>query len=639
MDILVADYDRHYAQWKWESRDSNGTKIWYAIPKDRDQALFYFDGALMRAVTFREIPYLKGFQHDIKNVNSLGFVARDVDETFLSELDRAAWQREVSRFQQSLTEPEIERAVRKLPPAVYAIRGSQTEETLKSRRDQLDEEGMEYYRFLARKVRVLGTNERDRFELTPADSGVTLSVFSEGKDTKTTSLRYRRTFLPAETRELRLYGLDGDDQFIVSPEADRRIRLHIVGGYGEDTFNVGGRARTWLYDNADEDNVVAQRTRSTVNMISHRHDANAFTFRESNYNSVRVPTVLAGFNVEDGILIGLGASITTSGFRVQPYKTKQRIAALVAPLQGAYQLRYGGEFNDAWRHYDVLVNGALVEPALQNFFGLGNETVRDAQKSPFFYRVRYSYAAGDVLARKRFLDGRLSVAVGPSIFHYWNREDRASGRVLAEPERYGLDRATIYRPLLYGGGRFQVVFNTLDNLLLPTRGARWTTDITAMNGLNDFSRPISRGVSDLELYAPLSENKRLVLTLRGGGGRVFSKHFEYFQAITLGANNALRGFRKSRFAGGSALYGSAELRARLAHFHSRLVPGDFGLIGFGDSGRVWLDGEKSNRWHRDWGGGVYYTPFNSILISLLMATSEEEKLVNLSVGAGVNFTF
>jgi outer membrane protein assembly factor BamA len=160
-----------------------------------------------------------------------------------------------------------------------------------------------------------------------------------------------------------------------------------------------------------------------------------------------------------------------------------------------------------------------------------------------------------------------------------------------------------------------------------------------MGGLNEHSQPISRLQSDLEVYAPLSDNKRFVIALRGGGGHIFSNHFEYFQAISLGANNALRGFRKSRFAGSSALYGSAELRARLFHFQSKLVPGDLGLLGFGDSGRVWLDKEKSTKWHRDWGAGVYYTPFNLIMVSALAAFSEEEKLFNLSIGAGVNFTF
>jgi hypothetical protein len=56
-------------------------------------------------------------------------------------------------------------------------------------------------------------------------------------------------------------------------------------------------------------------------------------------------------------------------------------------------------------------------------------------------------------------------------------------------------------------------------------------------------------------------------------------------------------------------------------------------------GRVWVKGEKSNKWHLDYGGGFYYTPYNAVLISVLGAMSEEERLINISIGAGLNITF
>ena len=35
------------------------------------------------------------------------------------------------------------------------------------------------------------------------------------------------------------------------------------------------------------------------------------------------------------------------------------------------------------------------------------------------------------------------------------------------------------------------------------------------------------------------------------------------------------------------------------------LPGEWGLFGFGDVGRVWLDGESSDKWHTSWGGGIW----------------------------------
>lgn len=642
MDILIADYDRHYAQWKWEARDSAGIDIWYAIPKDRDQALYRFNGALMRAITYRTLPYLKGLQSRIRNVRSLGFVARDVDGFFLNELERDDWEAELASLRESLPDTTISAAVHLLPQNVYAVRGKETEEKLRARRDDLTRAAMIYYHTLSEKVRVTGTDDRDRFEVTPAEGGalVVRMYTQEDKDDPTFKLRYERTFKRNETQEVRLFGLGGADSFNIARGVPRSIRLRLVGGSGEDVFDNKSRARTWLYDTKSEGNRVFNRRYGTVNMISSRDDVNDYVFREDRtYNTRRFPQLLGGYNIEDGVLIGLGAMYTRRGFRVQPYKSRQQISALFAPGPQAYQIRYAGVFNDAYRHFDVVAGASVVDPALQNFFGLGNETVFDKSRGFRYYRVRYSTATADLAVRRRLLENKLSISLGPTLYHYWQDEDDAEDRVLERPEVFGLDRATVFNPLLYAGGRLSISFQTIDNLLLPTRGARWTTDVTAMNGLNDRSQPISRFISDLEVYAPLSDNKRFVAVLRGGGGHVFSESFEYFQAITLGANNALRGFRKSRFAGSSALYGSAELRARLFKFKSRLVPGDLGILGFGDSGRVWLDGEKSDTWHKDVGGGIYYTPFNVALVSVLLSASEEDQLVNLSVGAGVNFTF
>ena len=172
-----------------------------------------------------------------------------------------------------------------------------------------------------------------------------------------------------------------------------------------------------------------------------------------------------------------------------------------------------------------------------------------------------------------------------------------------------------------------------------TRGFRFHAEGIARTGLNEQTLPIYQAQSDFALFAPLSDNNRFILTLRGGGGHIFSDGFEYWQALTLGANNYLRGYRKNRFSGSSMAYGSAELRWRIANLRGKYLPGELGLVGFQDAGRVWLRGEDSDKWHLAYGGGVYFTPFNAVLISVLGGVSEEEQLVNISLGAGLNITF
>ena len=47
----------------------------------------------------------------------------------------------------------------------------------------------------------------------------------------------------------------------------------------------------------------------------------------------------------------------------------------------------------------------------------------------------------------------------------------------------------------------------------------------------------------------------------------------------------------------------AEIRMNLRQM--RFLPGDMGLFGLADMGRVWFDGEGSDGWHHALGGGVW----------------------------------
>ena len=53
------------------------------------------------------------------------------------------------------------------------------------------------------------------------------------------------------------------------------------------------------------------------------------------------------------------------------------------------------------------------------------------------------------------------------------------------------------------------------------------------------------------------------------------------------------------------MFGGAEVRLDLGHF-TVLVPGDWGVYGLVDGGRVYAGGEASNRWHTATGGGLWF---------------------------------
>jgi hypothetical protein len=141
------------------------------------------------------------------------------------------------------------------------------------------------------------------------------------------------------------------------------------------------------------------------------------------------------------------------------------------------------------------------------------------------------------------------------------------------------------------------------------------------------------------VYASLKIPARIIGVIKFGAGHIFNNKIEYFQALSLGQNNVLRGFRKNRFSGTSLAYGSLELRIKLFESKSYILPGQVGLIAFNDIGRVWYTSESIKKWHYVAGGGFYYNPFNLVILSATMGYSKEEKVFNFSLGSKFNITF
>jgi hemolysin activation/secretion protein len=94
----------------------------------------------------------------------------------------------------------------------------------------------------------------------------------------------------------------------------------------------------------------------------------------------------------------------------------------------------------------------------------------------------------------------------------------------------------------------------------------------------------------------------------------------------------LRGFRNQRFAGDGVVYGNGELRWFLTEFFL-LLPGDLGLFGLGDVGRVFLEEESSSRWHSSVGGGIWISFLDrKNTLSLALARSAEETGIYVKAG-------
>ncbi len=646
LDNVIGDWDRHFDQWKWGTRDTGKGKLYYPVPRDRDQAFFNSDGMLLNYLSKNQFKYLQGFKKSYYSVKWLNWEARDQDRIFLNLLTENDWKKIIDTFQHKLTDNVIDSSVKKLPPEIYPLDVVNISSKLKSRRDVLMKEGLRLYNYLTRRVNIIGSNKQEIFKVQRADSGIQVTVLKKNSKNDITGIMYQRTFSPAKTKELRLYGLNGNDRFEIDEDVSSKMKIRLIGGKGNDTFDLKGNIRNYVYDITTSDtsmkleqNYVANHNKSKI-LFSSNPLVNEYKPYGYTYNTYRFPQLNIGYNPEDKLMMGIGFSATThGGFRKEPYSTFQKLSTLYAFTHKAYQVRYQGIFNSVIQgNKDLLINAEFVNPTLNNFFGFGNETPRDASKPVEFYRVRYKYVQTDLLVRKRMNDF-LDISIGPSYYHYWNKYEDNKTRILANPAVIGSDSASVYATKDYLGGKLKMDINFVNNELLPTRGIQWYSELSSMYGLNNRSKNLTRITTDMTVYASLSEARKLMGILRVGGGHIFSKHFEYFQALNLGANNYVRGFRKDRFSGSGLLYSSFEVRVKLFKSEFYILPGDVGVIGFYDVGKIWMKGQDSRKWHQSYGGGLYYSPFNIVIVSATVGVSDEDNLLNFSLGTKFRLTF
>jgi hypothetical protein len=637
LDMMIGDWDRHPDQWKFGTNDTGTGKLYYPIPKDRDEAFFNSDGLFVRSLTVAALPYLQGFKKRFLNIKWFNWEERDFDRIFMNNLDENAWKRIIASFHEHVTDTVINESIQNFPPEIYALDKKTIPEKLKSRRDLLSKVGLKYYNFLAKEVNVVGSNKNEYFKVFNSANNLEVKVYKRKTNTDSSSVMFDRVFDSKATKFVNLYGLNGDDIFEIDSTANSKIRLRIIGGKGRDTFNIHGNVRNKIFDFKLDSNYV-QHSSKTNNQISSDPQVNNYDITGFNYNTYRIPLLNISFNEEDKLLLGLGYSLKTYGFRKDPFSTYQRISSLYSFKTSAYQVNYSGEFNQLLGKNDLVVNAQLYNSVLNNFYGLGNETKKDKSKNSSFYNVRYNYFSAEMLMRKRIFNV-IQLNVGPAFYHYWNHYYDNKEKILAQPLFGGFDSASIYSGKSYFGGKASIVVNNLNADLMPTRGVYWNTEFSSLFGVNSNSRQITKLTSDMTVYSSLNDPTRLVAVLRIGYGHIFSENYEYFEALTLGSDNYLRGFRKDRFSGKSLLYQSLELRWKLFDSKSYIVPGAVGLIGFNDVGRVWVKTETSHKWHDSFGGGFYYSPYNFALVSATIAFSGEGSLYNFSIGTKFNITF
>lgn len=635
VDNFIMDFDRHEDQWQWATRDTGKGKIYYPIPRDHDQAFFVNQGLLP---SFAKkpwfVPELQGFKAKTYNIETFNRPARNFDRFFLTELNEEQWRLQIDTFLRAMTDSVINKALSLQPKEIAPYHAEKIANILKQRRQYFEKDMITYYRFLSKEVNIVGTNQRELFTVDKQDKGfVHVTINKINKEGELSSLIYDRTFNPDVTKELRLYGLDDNDSFVVKGGATK-IKVRMIGGSGDDQFvNDGSGGKLLVYDVTFEDNHLSGNTAGFTKKLSNDPQVNLYNRLFYKYSYLK-PSLSAAYNIDDGLYLGADVELLTQGFRKEPYHLRQQIIANRALQTSSYHFRYEGDFIKIARNTDLLIRADVRAPInITNFFGFGNETTYDKSQTGGirYYRARYDIVNTTVEFRRQ-LQSWMRIHYGGAFQYFKLEEGKNEGKFVTNTALSGVDPKTLYQGKMFAGVEAGLDIDSRNNEAIPTRGAVITSNVRPMLGLGNDANNLVQFNADVKIFASLKTKGKLVYVLRVGGGRNFGT-YEFEQAQYLSGTENLRGYRKDRFAGRSSIYNNLEVRFKFKDFHTYLFPGSIGLFVFNDMGRVWSEGDAHpgllTDWHIGNGIGFWIAPIKRFVITAAATRSNEEKLLPL----------
>jgi hypothetical protein len=350
----------------------------------------------------------------------------------------------------------------------------------------------------------------------------------------------------------------------------------------------------------------------------------------------------ASYSSDTGVFLGGGVSTVGYSFRKHPWADHQTLRAGWA--FGAQQPRidYRGEFHRVNSDTRVGLRAYWSGLEVLRYYGFGNETT--AEQDDDFYKVQQRQL---VFAPSLTwtLGGLLDLTLAP-VLQYADTQD--GDTLITTDAPYGSGSFG----QVGGSARFRIDTRRAMN---RSKGAR--AALPSVFGAAGY--PVSGVYAeaigsvfpkawDVEStygwvegqaagFWTAGSHGRATLAVRAGSKHMFGD-YPFHNAAAIGGGgflsglDAVRGLHANRFIGDTSVYGNAELRLYVSRFFLAL-PGEWGLFGFGDVGRVWLEGESSDTWHPSWGGGIWLGLLSRAnAVAVTFAKSDERTAVYVRAG-------
>ena len=623
-DMLIGDWDRHEDQWRWALfKNEDGTEICKPIPRDRDQAFSTFDGTIVGFLSCAvpSLRMMQSFDDELRSPKWFSFEPYPLDMTFINKSDWSDWEKEAMALQTGITDEVIEIAFENIPDEMKGQTIEDIKKNLKGRRGNIVDIARRYYEFANKHEVITGTQKDDIFNVTRLPNGDT-KIEAQRKDLEI----FERTFNKDETKEIWIYGLDGNDTFNVTGNGNNLITIKVIGGKKNDTYNFENTKKVKLYDYKGKDNTIINK--SSKKWLVDDYQINDYDYKKRKYSLNQFLPVI-GANPDDGLQIGFVNNFTTYGIQRNPFTTRHTISASYYTGNSGYDLSYKGEFSNIFHNWNFGIEGKYTSPNFaQNFFGFGNETTYDNDEVEIdFNRVSIQEWNAAISLIWNGRDGG-SFYFKPLIesFEVENVADRFINFLPAT--------ASVFEKQTYAGAEVNYSFKNKDDIAYPTLGldASITAGYKANIDGEDIDNKFGYIRPHIAIDHRLNKSASLVLATKIGGEAILGDNFEFYHGASLGGNHSLRGFRKERFIGKYSVYQNTDLRLLLGKFKTSFIPLKYGLTGGFDYGRVWVEDDNSDKWHNSVGGSFWVSGLDTFTTNIGYYSSTEGGRIVFSLG-------
>ncbi|MDH3269189.1 MAG: BamA/TamA family outer membrane protein, partial [Ignavibacteria bacterium] len=446
------------------------------------------------------------------------------------------------------------------------------------------------------------------------------------------------------TIDIRIHMNVGDDKAYVYGQSSESPVVRIIGGKGKDEFvdesSVQGyflsftpfpvvEQRTNFYDSG-KNTIVVEGPGTNFDDAKWpypKDDLEKYEPQQIDRGHNWLPVPIIGLDTDYGLTIGGGVKLLKYNFRAIPMEYSQQLTVSYATSFGNFAIEYEGDFYSLvrWGRLNLLI--AETQQFVTRYFGYGNETSYNKNlEQSNYYEVNQ----------------RLTT-IYPTMFYSFKKNIVGSLGVSFVRTNTSLQNDTLLTGFRYGdyglgkidpfGINLGLTIDGRDHPDFPTNGY-WLNFVGRIfPEIFKVEEAFYYSEIDLRGYVTPEFSSIITLAFRAGGSKVFGK-YPFFGGATVGGSRNLRGYNDKRFSGDAAVFGQTELRIFITKLNL-LFKNRLGINLFAETGRVFTEGIKSDKWHPSYGFGIWIAYLNSTIIgSTYVAFSPERTTFSLGIGMG-----